>query len=195
MLNLEWIAQCTIIGCVCLGPKVGEAILHGSSQWDSCYAITHSLTTLHWRNIGQGLDSMDLQLDWGSFNLSNNVFLPPSIPQTFPKLLLTSHCILMVVRDICGFYMFSFNFHILQITVSHHFANFQWYTILIFGSWHPPALLRKEFFIIFHNRCIFIIAMILLRFQKSVYLRFHKKCSARKRHAKPQSGALAVLLE
>ena len=126
MLNLEWITQqCTIIGRVCLGPKVGEAILHGSSQWDSCYAITHSLTTLHWRNIGQGLDSMDLQLDWGSFNLSNNVFLPPSIPQTFPKLLLTSHCILMVVRDICGFSLFSFNFHILQITVSHHFANFQ----------------------------------------------------------------------
>ena len=66
MLNLERITQCTIIGCVCLGPKVGEVILHGSSQWDSCYAITHSLTTLHWRNIGPVLDGMDLQLDWGS---------------------------------------------------------------------------------------------------------------------------------
>ena len=66
MLNLERITQCTIIGCVCLGPKVGEVILHGSSQWDSCYAITHSLTFLHWRNIGPVLDGMDLQLDWGS---------------------------------------------------------------------------------------------------------------------------------
>ena len=83
-------------------------------------------------------------------------------------------------------------FSYFTITVSHQFANFQchplWqkrkYTILIFGIWHPTALLRKELFIIFHNRCIFIIATILLRFQKSVCLRFHKKCSARKKTRK-----------
>ena len=190
MLNLERITQCTIIGCVCLGPKVGEVILHGSSQWDSCYAITHSLTTLHWRNIGLVLGGMDLQLDWGStfptIFSSLRPFHKHSPSSSWPVIAFWWWFRIFVVFPV--FLQFSY----FTITVSHHFSNFQchplWqkrkYTILIFGIWHPTALLRKELFIIFHNRCIFIIATILLRFQKSVCLRFHKKCSARKKTRK-----------
>ena len=162
---------------MCLGTEVGRwsFILAQPVRQRLCY---NSLsTTLHWRNTRVWLLN------------SNTIDMTLFILSLAVRWIHVDGwwCLFILWRDPV-FLQFSY----FTITVSHHFANFQchplWqkrkYTILIFGIWHPTALLWKELFIIFHNRCIFIIATILLRFQKSVCLRFHKKCSARKKTRK-----------